>query len=156
MLVMVIGPTYGAERALHECGPCPQPFQHVEQNMIIGNIDRIARNLGWNMPVADVPGESQQVEDVAGTDLYQLLGCCANLHEPSAVETDRISVFQDIGPFEIEQECGAAIGMKHDPATMAVSVIEGDDIDDAILVDGFAADDGCSSDHFRTRSSVVP
>jgi hypothetical protein len=151
VLVLMVGSPNRAEWPLNDLGSGSQAFKHIEQHVIVGDVNRSLRDLRGHMPVADVPGQSEKIEGLVGRDLDQPLRRCPHLHQPACVETDGVPIFQYVGLVEIEQESRAAIGVQHDPAAVAVAMVEGDDIDDAVVLDRFTGDDGRGADHVQNR-----
>ena len=105
------------------------------QHVIVGDVDRLARDLGRHVPVADMPGEREEIERIVGADLDERLGRSPHLDEPAGLQPDGIAVIQHIGPVEVEEESRAAIGVEQDAAAMAIAVVEGDHVDDAVRID---------------------
>jgi hypothetical protein len=64
VLVVVVGSTHRAERPLDNFSLGSQALKHVEQHMVIGDIDRGPRDLGGHMPVADVPSQGEEIEGI--------------------------------------------------------------------------------------------
>ena len=60
--MMMIGAANRAERPLDNRRGRALRVQHVDEHMIIKDVERVRRDLGRNMPIADVPGERQEVE----------------------------------------------------------------------------------------------
>ena len=87
------------------------------------------------MPVADMPGEREEVERILGADLDKALGRGLHLDEPAALQPDGIAVVEHIGSVEVEEEAVPPSALSSDAAAMAVAMVEGDHIDDAVLID---------------------
>ncbi len=139
--VLVIGASGGAERPLDERRGSPLRIQHVHQYVIVQNVERVRRDLGRHVAIADVPGEREQIEVCRRADFHEALDSRAHLHEPSGLKLNRVSIIEDIRPLEIEQKIGAPIRPQGDAPPMPIAVVERNHVDDTIRRDMLAADD---------------
>ena len=92
MLVVMVGPAHGTKRPLDDLDRGAEPDEHVDEHVIVGDVDRLARDLGRHVPVADMPGEREEVERIIGADLDKALGRSLHLDEPAALQPDGIAV----------------------------------------------------------------
>ena len=155
-VIVMVGSPNGSEGTLDNVHLGSKAPQHVDQNMIVADIDGVPCDLRRNVPIADMPGQIQKFERIAGRDLQEPLVSRPHLDQPACLQTNGIAVLQYFRLAKIEQKDGAAIGVQHDAPAVAVCVIKSDHIDYAVGIGTFATDDGCSADHIRTGSSVGP
>src|SRR5439155_16618370 len=93
-------------------------------DVILADAQTVARDLQWQMPVAEVPGDPQQALPVGGLDLDDRLGRRAHPHIPAAVELKPVAVGEMLGARQIEEKGRARIGDEANAATMPVEVGE--------------------------------
>ena len=116
--MVMVGAANWAEWPLQNCRGCALGVQHVDEYMIIEDVDRLRGYLGGNMPIADVPGERQEVEPRPCAHLHDLFGRRTNLDEPARLKQDPIAVMKDVGTRQVEEEIRSPVGPKRDPSAM--------------------------------------
>jgi hypothetical protein len=152
---MVIGAALGLERPRHLGHGAALAADHFGQDVVVLDIDRVSRDLGRRVPVADVPGDAHQAQRVLGADFQQALRCRLDLNEAAILELDGIAVVQRSRLVEVEQDVEPAIALERKPATVAVLVIERQGLDDLVGLDRSLANDGGGTQHdVQTRDGV--
>jgi hypothetical protein len=146
-VVVVIGAAFGLERAHHGAHRAALAADHLGQNMVVLDIDRVRRDLGRRVPVADMPGDPHQPQRVLSPDLEQALRRGLDQDEPAILQLDGIAIADRGGFVEIEQDAEPAIGLEREAAAVAVVMVERQRIDDAVLPDGGLANDGGGAKH---------
>lgn len=123
-----VGPAFGIERRLDGAHLAAEALDHRVDDVIAADAQAAAGDLHGEVPVAEVPGEAQQVLGVFGADLAQRFGRADNLHEPPVLQLHRVARAQGDRRRQIEQEGQAADGFHRDAAAMPVVEIEHDGI----------------------------
>lgn len=149
-VVVVIGPALGLEWPVHGAHHAALAAHHLGQHMIVLDIDRVSRDLGRGVAVADVPGDAHQPQRVLGANLEQALRRRLDQHEPAVLQLDGVAVAERGGLVEIKQDAEAAIGRESEAAAVAVVMVECQRIDDAVWPDGGLANDGGGAKHDGT------
>lgn len=68
---MGIGAGFGLEGPRNMMGVASLPAHHFGQNVIILDVDRLGRDFGRCMPVADMPRHFQQAQRIVSLDFQQ-------------------------------------------------------------------------------------
>jgi hypothetical protein len=80
------------------------------------------------MPVAEMPGDPDQMMRIDATDLHQRLRRSHHFDQPAVLEHQRIAAAQRDGLFEVEQEFKPPRAHHRHPPPMPVVKIENDRI----------------------------
>jgi hypothetical protein len=126
MASLMIGPTLGMERRFDLHHPGTQPFQHVGDHVIAPNPDRPRRDLAFEMPVAEVVGDSGEMQRILRAGLQKLLGSSDDLDHAAILEDIGIAAAKRWCFRKINQNLQTANGLDHAAATAALLVVEND------------------------------
>jgi hypothetical protein len=75
------------------------------------------------MPVAEMPGDPDQMQRIGAPDLDQRLRCCNHLDQPAILQHQRIAAAQGDRVFEVEQKFQpAGAGHRHPPPVPVVEI----------------------------------
>jgi hypothetical protein len=146
-MVVVVGAALGLEGALHRRHRTALPAHHLGQDVVVLDVDRVGGDLGRGMAVADMPGDAHQPQRVLGADLQQALRCGLDLDKAPVLQLHGVAIGQHRGLVEIEQDIEPAIGLEGKAAAIAVVMVEGERVDDALGPDGGLANDGGGAKH---------
>ena len=80
--IVLVGAALGLEGARRRGRRAALAAHHFGEHMVVLDIDRVRRDLGRRMPVADVPGDPQEPQRVFGPDFKQPLRRGLDLDEP--------------------------------------------------------------------------
>jgi hypothetical protein len=123
-----VGAAFGVKRGLNRAHGAAKALHHILDDVIMPNAQLSPRDLHRQVPVAQMPRESQQVLGVFRLDFGEGFGCADNLHEAAVLEFDGVARAQRDRLDQIEQETGAAHTLHGDAAAVAVVEIEHDGI----------------------------
>ncbi|MGF7051205.1 hypothetical protein GGC47_000365 [Bosea sp. OAE752] len=146
-MVVVVGAALGLEGAFHRRHRTALPAHHLGQDVVVLDVDRVGGDLGRGMAVADMPGDAHQPQRVLGADLQQALRCGLDLDKAPVLQLHGVAISQHRGLVEIEQDIEPAIGLEGKAAAIAVVMVEGERVDDALGPDGGLANDGGGAKH---------
>ena len=146
-MVVVVGAPLGLERPHYGAHCAALPAYHLGQDMVVLDVDRLSRDLGRRMAVADMPGDAHQTQRVFGPNLEQALRRRLHQHETAILQLDSVAIADRGGLVEIEQDAEPAIGLEREAAAVAVVMVERQRVDDAVLPDGGLANDGGGAKH---------
>lgn len=146
-MVMVIGAALGLEGALDRRHRAALATDHLGEDVILLDIDRIGGDLSGGVAVADMPGDAHQPQRVLGADFDQALRRGLDLDEAAVFQLHGIAIGQHGRLVEIEQDVEPAIALERDAAAVAVLVVERQRLDDLVGTDGRLADDGGGAQH---------
>jgi hypothetical protein len=144
MVVMArlqVGAALGVEGRFDDPKLAAKPRHHRLDDRITTNAQAPVGDLHWQVAIAEMPAESQQVVRRLGPNLGELLRRTNNFHQPAVLKLHRITGAQGHGLRQIEQESKAAYRFHRDPAAMTIVEIEHDRI-------GRAAMPVAMGDHF--------
>jgi len=123
-----IGAAFRIERRFDLDQARAQPSQHRLDHMIAADAQSPLRDLGRQMPIAEVPGKPHQMLRIAPPDFQQRLGRGHHLDQSAIFEHQRVAAAQGDRMFQIEQEFQPARALHHHPPTVAIVKIEHDAI----------------------------
>lgn len=105
---MTIGAAFRMERSIdrHDIGA--ELDQHVLDDMVAADTQAIAQQFGRQMPVAQMPGEAQQMGAVLAADLDQRFRRCLDGNDAAILQQQAVAMLQRDGAGQIEQELGPA------------------------------------------------
>jgi len=149
LVVMDLG--LGLERPLDLAHRAALAANQLGQRRILLDIDCIGGDLDRDMAAAEMPGETREPQRVLGGDRDQLLRRRPDQHERAVLELDGIPVIQRSRLVEIEQDVAPAIPLERGMASVAAMMVEGEGLDDPVLLDRGLADDGDGALHDETR-----
>jgi hypothetical protein len=124
MRVAGIGTAFGIERRFDLDQARVQPSQHRLDHMIAADAQSSCRDLGRQVPIAEVPGEADQMLRIAPPDFQQRLGRGHHLDQPPIFEHQRIPAAQGDRLFQIEQEFQPTRTLHRHPPTVAIVKVE--------------------------------
>jgi hypothetical protein len=150
-VVVVMDLGLGLERPLDLAHRTALAANQLGQRGIALDIDRIGSDLHGNMMPAEMPGQARQPQRVLGGDRDQPLRGRLDQDERAVLELDRIAVVQRGRLVEVEQNLPPAIALKRGMASVAAMMVEGEGLDDPVLLDRGLADDGDGALHGKTR-----
>ena len=151
----VISAAFRPKRTIDARHTAALTTHHLGEHVVVFNVNRICRDLGRRMAIADVPGNAQQPEEIVGTYLEELLRCRFHQHETIIVKTQRIAIVEDGRFIEIEQNGRAAVRRQRDAAAMTGIVVKCDAVSHTIGLDGGAANDGRGPDQNRKYRCAI-
>ena len=125
-----IGADFGVEGRFEPSDPAAEPGHHLGDHMVGADAQPLAGDLQRQMPVAEVPGDAQQV----GRDRRPLFRrpAPAAARDPeiaAAVEFETVALDQVMRPRQVEQIGFARIGDQADAAAVPVEIGEGHRVD---------------------------
>jgi len=123
-----IGAAFGIERRFDLDEARVQPSHHRLDHMIAADAQSSCRDLGRQMPVAEVPGKPDQMLRIAASDFKERLGRSHHLDQPAIFEHQRVATAQDDRSFQIEQEFQPTRALHRHPPAVAIVKIEHDAI----------------------------
>lgn len=150
-MVVMMDLGLGLERPLDLAHRAALAANQFGQRGILLDIDRIGGDLGRDMAAAQVPGEARQPQRVLGGDRDQLLRRRPDQDKRTVLELDGIAVVQRGRLVEVEQDVLPAVALERGVARVAAMMVEGEGLDDPVLLDRGLADDGDGALHDVTR-----
>ena len=100
--------------------PPPKPGHHFGDDVVRANAESFTGDLQRQMPIAEMPGNPQQIDTIGGLDFEDRLACGADTEKAAAVELKAVALGKVMCPRQIEQKGLARIGDKADTAAMPV------------------------------------
>jgi len=144
----------GLERPLDFAHRAALAANQLGQRGVMFDIDRIGRDLRLDVMPAEMPGEARQPQRVLGGDRDQLLRRSLDQDERAVFELDRIAVVQRGRLVEVEQDLPPTIARERGMAGVAAMMVEGEGLDDPVVLDRGLADDGDGALHGKTRGEM--
>lgn len=125
---VAIGAAFGMEGGVdgHDIGA--ELDEHVLDDVITADAQPVAEQFGRQVPVAEMPGEAQQMRAVLGADLDQSLGRRLDRDDASVLEQQAVPLLQRHGLGQVEQELRPALGGHGDAAPVPRVEIEHDGV----------------------------
>lgn len=126
MLALGISTAFGVERRLDLDDLRAQALHHGLDDVIAPDTQSLGHDLGRQMTVAEVPGDSHQMLRIVTADLQEMLRRRDHLDQPAVFEHERVAAAQSDGMFEIEQEVKPARAVHGHAPPMAIVEVEDD------------------------------
>ena len=118
-----IGASFRIERRLDLDDARAQSLDHRFDDMIAADAQALGHDLRRQMPVAEMPGDPDQMMRILPPYLEQRLRRCHHLDQPVIVKHQGVAAAQRDGVFEVEQERQPArAGHRHPPAVTVVEI----------------------------------
>jgi len=155
MATMVVSAALGPERSGHLGDRAALPADHLGKNMVFLDIERVRRDLGGRMTVANVPGHPHQPEHALRSHFEQRFGSGLHLHEAAVIQVQGVAFVERRGPLEVQQDLETALGLQDGASTLAVLMVEHDGGRNLIGLDGWLADDGGGTQHDGSLQSSL-
>ena len=121
-----IGATFGIERRFDLDEARAQPSHHCLDHMIAADAQSPSRDLGRQVPIAEMPGEADQMLRIVPPDFKERLWRGHHLDQPAIFEHQRIAAAQRDRIFQIEQEFQPTRTLHRHPSPVAIVKIEHD------------------------------
>ena len=150
MATLIIGTTLGLERTLDRVHRATETTQHFNKHMIVFDIDRIRRDFGRRVTIADMPGGLHQAGGIFGADFDKLLRRGLHDDEATILQLQRVAIIQHDRLLKIEQEFGSGSALQRHAAAMAAFMIERDAVDHLVGFHGGLADGLGGTEHGET------
>jgi len=149
MAAVGIGAALGVEGCFDLDDPRAKPLQHCLDDVIAPDAQAPGSDLRRQMPVAEMPGEANQMLRVAAADLRQRLRRRDDLDQPAIFEHQRVASPQRDRAFQVEQKFKPARAGHYHPPTVAIVKIEHNGIGRR-LAPAILAADLRGADHEKT------
>ena len=118
-----IGATFGIERRLDLDDKRAQTLHHRLDDVITADAQALGHDLRRQMPVAEMPGDPDQMMRIDAADFEQRLRRRHHLDQAAILEHQGVAAAQRDGVFEVEQERQSArAGHRHPPAVPIVEI----------------------------------
>jgi hypothetical protein len=118
-----IGPAFGIERRFDLSHPPPELADHILDHVVPANAQAPARDLGRQMAIAEMPGDTHQMLRIGAANFNQRLRRRHHLDQPAILQHQRIAATQRHRFLEVEQEFQAArAGHRQTPPVPIVEI----------------------------------
>ena len=101
--MLMVGAGFGVEGRLQASDPSAEPRNHFGDDVIGANSQSLTGNLQRQMPIAEVPGDAQQICRFSRFDFKNWLGGGADPQIATAVEFEAVAVEQVMRPRQVEE-----------------------------------------------------
>ncbi len=125
-MARLVGTALGIKGRIDLDHPRTKPARQVRNHVIAPDAQRLRHDLGREMPVAEMPGDPDQVMRIPPLEFEQRLGCRNHLDQPTIFQDQRVTTPQRNGMLEVEQEIEPAGAGHGHPSTVPVVEIEDD------------------------------
>jgi len=149
-----IGATFRIERRLDLDDARAESLHHRLDDVILPDAERLWHDLRRQMPVAEMPGDPDQMMRIAPLDLEQRFRRRDHLDQPAVFQHQRVAAAQGDGVFEVEQEFEAARARHRHAPPVPVVEVEHDRIGGRLLPAMLPEDSG-GADHTESLSTLA-
>ena len=163
MMAASVGAAFRIERRIDVGHLRAQAPHHILDHVITADDEPVAIEHGRQMPVAEMPGNADEVTQVVTADFSEWLRRGNNFDMLPVLQHQRIACTQPMGLFEIEQELEPVVRAHDNAASMAAVEVEHDTGDGCVCAGGASWHYGCGADHGSPsslsetpRSNVIP
>ncbi len=123
-----VGAALGIERRLDLDDSGAEALHHRLDHVVAPDPQTLGHDLGRQMPIAEMPGDPNQMQRIGAADFEQRLGRGDHFDQPAVLEHQRIAAAERHRIFEIEQELEPARARHRHPPPVPVVEIEHDGI----------------------------
>ena len=155
MPAMIIRAALRLERPRHLHERATLTADHLGEDMVILDVERVVRDLGRRVAVADVPGHAHQPERALGADFEQVLRSRIHQHKAAIFQFQGVASVQVRGLVEIEQEVRSGNHRQHHAAALAVLMGQDHRAGDLVGLYGGFADNTGGAEHGLIPCSVM-
>jgi hypothetical protein len=121
---LCIGPALGVEGGLDGSHLPTKALHHRLDHMVAADAQALPRDLHREMPVAEMPGEAQEMLRAFGADFRQRLARPHHFHHAAVFQLQGIARAQGHRLGQVEQDIQSAHGFQREAAAMAIIEIE--------------------------------
>lgn len=150
-----IGACFRIKRCTNGVDVTAQPPHHVGNHMIVADENTLFLDHGRQMPVAQMPRHTQQMQRVVTSHFQQVFLLRFNPHDTAVFQQQSFASAEQAGMLQIEQHPLARTQIEHHTTAMAAFVIGGKDIALTRTVPASRWQDFRTS-HVRTGSNAGP
>lgn len=125
---VTVGTALRIEGSLHWVQPSAEPFHHVLYNVIAPDPEGRAHELRRQMPVAQMPGDPDEMGRVLGLDLDKVFRFGHHFDNPPVLQLKTIGVAQVNGARFVQQKGQTFFSAQDGPPAIAVIEIERDPV----------------------------
>jgi hypothetical protein len=126
MLMVTVSAAFGLKGGLHLNEDRSKAAQHVFDDMIWPNAERLTSELGRDMSIAEMPRQTHKLTGVPVRDIDDGLRRRAN-DEPTAVlDLEAVSIAHRGRGVQVKKHLVALIGDQADTTAVPIVVIEGE------------------------------
>jgi len=127
-LAVAVGTTLRVESGQHRRHRGAEPLQHVLDDMVVADAQPVAEELGRQVPVAEMPGDANEVGRAGGYDLEQAFRHCLHQDQPAILKLKGVAVLHHGRLLEIEKEHRLADAAHDEAAAVTIVSLEGERI----------------------------
>jgi hypothetical protein len=124
-----VSAAFGIERRLDLDHARAEARHHGLDDVIAADAQGLGHDLRRQMPIAEMPGDADQMMRIAAADLEQRLGRRDHLDQPSVLQHQRIAAAQGDGMLQVEQEFEAPRARHRHAAAVPIVEIEHNGVD---------------------------
>jgi len=121
---MTIRTSLGLEGCAYGGHPRAEPMRHVRDDVVGTDPEHAGQELGWEVPVPEVPCDPEQEEGVVAGDLEQVFGRTLDHHHAPVLELERVTVRECLGLGEVQEECEAVFTVHGHAPPVPVVVVQ--------------------------------
>ena len=126
MLMTAVSAAFGLKGRLQLDEDCSKAAQHVFDDVIWPYAERLTSELGWNMPIAEMPRQTHKLTRIPVGDIDDGLRRRAN-DEPTAVlDLQAVAIAHGPRGVQVKKHLVALIGDQADTTAVPIVVIEGE------------------------------
>jgi hypothetical protein len=141
-----IGAAFGIEWRLDLDDACAEPLHHRLDHVVPADAQAFRHDLGRQMAVAEMPGDTDQMQRIGAADFDQRLGSGDHLDQAAVFQHQRVAAAQRDGVFQVEQEFKPARARHRHPPPVPIVEIEHHGIGGGFRP-AMLALNACCSDH---------
>lgn len=145
-LTVSIGAAFRIEGSGQGCQRAAKLPDHVLDHVIPADPECVAHQLGRQMPVAQVPGDPDQMGSVPRPDLHQVFRLGKHFNDAAIFQFQAVTMVQMHGGRLVQQKGQATFACQNRPAAMAVFPVKSDPVGSRRLP-GSGSQYGFNPDH---------
>jgi hypothetical protein len=119
---VTVGAAFWIERGFDMLDLSAEPLQQVQDHMILADAQPVGKNLGWQMPVAKMPGNADEFTRIGSPHFDQFFRRCLDNDDCAIAQLQTVTVSQHPCICEVEQDLATRCASQNEPAPMAIVI----------------------------------
>lgn len=125
---MTIGAPFRVECGAYRCQPSSKPGHHFLNDVVSSDPQRFAKQLGRQVPVAEMPRDPHEMGKIPGFDFDKVFRLGQYFDYPPVLQFEAVTVVKVNRAGLVEQEREAARTRQNRPPAVSVIQVEGDPV----------------------------
>ena len=148
-VTLCVSTRLGMKGCLDGCRFRTESGQHVEDDVVVSNANRVIENLHGQMPIAEMPGNPGEMGRPAGPDVDDVFCPCPDSYRAAVAERQPVAVRQCPRFRQVEEKLASGRCLHGNASTMPLVEIKFDNLGIWCGIAGYRMCDESGHDQYR-------